>query len=172
MYRIMIVDDELIIREGISTFIDWAGLDCQIVHSASDGLEAIEFLQTTCVNIVITDIRMPGKNGLELAEYVQKYAPSTKLIILSGYSDFKYAQEALRHGAFDFILKDNPLSKIENAVRRAISAIQEEQKKQRHFDSIQETIIKNQEELQIKFYQDLVYDVPHKDQDHRRLRPA
>ena len=97
MYRIMIVDDELIIREGISTFIDWAGLDCQIVHSASDGLEAIEFLQTTCVNIVITDIRMPGKNGLELAEYVQKYAPSTKLIILSGYSDFKYAQEALRH---------------------------------------------------------------------------
>ncbi|GKH30670.1 response regulator [Muricomes sp. OA1] len=160
MYRIMIVDDELIIREGISTFIDWEGLDCQIAHSASDGLEAVEFLQTACVDIIITDIRMPGKNGLELAEYVRKYAPSTKLIILSGYSDFKYAQEALRHGAFDFILKDNPLSKIENAVRRAISAIQEEQKKQRQFDSIQETIIKNQEELQIKFYQDLVYDVP------------
>ena len=83
MYRIMIVDDELIIREGISTFIDWEGLDCQIAHSASDGLEAVEFLQTACVDIIITDIRMPGKNGLELAEYVRKYAPSTKLIILS-----------------------------------------------------------------------------------------
>lgn len=70
MYRIMIVDDELIIREGISTFIDWEGLDCQIAHSASDGLEAVEFLQTACVDIIITDIRMPEKR-LRVAEYVR-----------------------------------------------------------------------------------------------------
>lgn len=160
MYQVMIVDDELIIREGIRTFIDWEKLNCKIVRSASDGLEAVSFLETAAVDIVITDIRMPGKTGLELAAYIRKHTPSTKLIILSGYSDFKYAQEALRQGAFDFILKDNPLSKIEHAVLRAIEELKEEEQKQLYLDNICETITKSQQELQIKFYQDLIYDLP------------
>lgn len=162
MYQVMVVDDELIIREGIRTFINWEKLGCQILHIAADGLEAMSFLETAPVrpDIVITDIRMPGKNGLELASYLRIHFPSVRLIILSGYSDFKYAQEALRQGAFDYILKDNPLTKIENSVLRAIDEIKREHKQQQDLDDIRDTVSQSQEELQIKFYQDLIYDIP------------
>lgn len=160
MYNVMIVDDELIIREGISTFIQWEKYNCEIVYTACDGLDAISFMKENSLDIVITDIRMPGKTGLELAAYAHQFKPTTRIIILSGYSDFKYAQEALRQGAFDFILKDNPLQKIELAVQKAVNEIEKEQSEKLRLDNIQKKFDKSYEELKIKFYQDLIYDVP------------
>lgn len=160
MYKVMIVDDELIIREGLSTFLDWKKMNCEIVCAAADGVEAISFLENASADIVITDIRMPGKNGLDLAAYIRQTTPHTKLIILSGYSDFKYAQEALRQGAFDFILKTNPLGKVENAVTRAIETLKKEQESQDYLTTIQDFISKRQDELRVKFFQDLIYNIP------------
>lgn len=156
----MIVDDELIIREGIRTFINWDKLDCIVAYTATDGLEAMRYLDSHPVDIVITDIRMPGKTGLELTAYIKKNHPLTQVIILSGYADFKYAQEALRQGAFDFILKNNPLSKIESAVARAICELRQKQEKERDLNDIRNAIDNEKEELRIKFYNDLIYNIP------------
>lgn len=163
MLNVMIADDELIIREGIRTFINWDKLDCMVAYTATDGLDAIHFLETHPVDIVITDIRMPGKNGLELTRYIKETHPLTQVIILSGYADFKYAQEALRQGAFDFILKNNPLSKIESSVSRAADKVRQQQEKERSLNDIRATINNEKEELRIKFYNDLIYGIPMSD---------
>lgn len=160
MFNVIIVDDEVIIREGIRNFINWDNLNCKIVCTAADGLEAMRYLDNHPVDIVITDIRMPGKDGLELTGYIKKNHPFTQVIILSGYADFKYAQEALRQGAFDFILKSNPLSKIENAVSQAVRELQTRQEKERIWNDIQTMINNEKEELRIKFYYDLIYNIP------------
>lgn len=160
MFSIMIVDDELIIREGIRTFVNWDKLECNVTYVAADGIEAINYLNSHPVDIVITDIRMPGKSGLELTGYIKENHPLTQVIILSGYADFKYAQEALRQGAFDFILKNNPLSKIESAVARAVDELRKKQEKERNLKDIKTAIDSEKEELRIKFYYDLIYNIP------------
>ena len=134
IFKLLVVDDEVTMRKGISNYMNWASIDCQVVGSASDGMEAIEFLQTHPVDIVITDIKMPAADGLEVARYVHENHPQTKVIILTGYADFAYAQTAIKYHVTSFILK--PTNKKE-----LFAAVQEAQK-QLIVSQQQETIAK------------------------------
>ena len=96
IFKLLVVDDEVTMRKGISNYMNWASIDCQVVGSASDGMEAIEFLKSQPVDIVITDIKMPAADGLEVARFVHEHYPMTKVIILTGYADFEYAQTAIK----------------------------------------------------------------------------
>ncbi|MDF2653127.1 MAG: response regulator, partial [Paenibacillus sp.] len=103
--RVLIVDDEILVRVGLKTIIPWDKYGFELVGEASDGQEAIEMMERIPCDIVLTDIRMPRVDGLELIKLVKRRWPYTKCIILSSHSDFEYVQKALRIGAVDYLLK-------------------------------------------------------------------
>ncbi|HZG87767.1 response regulator [Paenibacillus sp.] len=123
-YRILIADDEPIIRDGLVHFMDWESLQCRVAHVAEDGLQAKRAVDGEPIDIVVADIRMPGMSGIELAEYVQREHPGIKVVILTGFADFAYAQSAIRYGVIDFIVKTNPIPKLKEAIGRAIDRIE------------------------------------------------
>lgn len=126
LYTVMIVDDEPIVRKGLISFIDWPQLECKIVYEATNGVEAFNKIAELSPDIIISDIKMPGMNGLELAEKIRQDFPSTKIILLTGYSDFYYAQAAIKHGVIDYILKASAIENISGAVEKAKKIIDAE----------------------------------------------
>lgn len=104
MIKILVVDDEFVIRKGIKTSIDWSSFGIEI-SDASNGKEALEKASAINPDIVITDIRMPVMDGLELCSKLREQLPQTKIVILSGYDDFSYAQNAIKYNVSDYLLK-------------------------------------------------------------------
>lgn len=106
MIRVMLVDDEPFILEGLSVLIDWEKYGCLIAAMASNGEEALEYLKQGDIDLVITDIKMPVMTGMELMHVVREEGISSAyFVILSGYNDFRYAQAAIRYEALDYLLK-------------------------------------------------------------------
>lgn len=130
IFHLLIVDDEAPIRKGISQFVNWTDYDCTITATAGDGKEAIEILHKDEIHIVITDIRMPDLDGLELASYIQHHFPEIKVIILTGFADFHYAQTAIKYGVSDFIVKpiskDNLITSVKKAQEGILVSTQKE----------------------------------------------
>lgn len=131
-FKLLIVDDESTMRKGIAEFMNWNTIDCEVAGTASDGLEAIAFLKKHEADIIITDIRMPEADGLEVAKYVFENCPEKKVILLTGYADFEYAKTAIRYNVSAFILK--PTNKKE--LFEAVQAAQSQLATSRHTDSI------------------------------------
>lgn len=119
IFRLLIVDDEAATRKGLSCFFDWESIDCTVAATACDGAEAIEIIKTTPVDIVITDIKMPVIDGLELARYIYENRPQIAVILLTGYAEFEYARTAIRYNVSSFLLKPTPKEEIVNAVKEA-----------------------------------------------------
>lgn len=105
MYKVLLADDERIILEGISNVIDWASLDTELIATARNGIEAYEKITEFQPHIVISDIKMPGMDGLELAGKVRADYPDIQFIVLSGFSEFEYARCAMQHGVRNYLLK-------------------------------------------------------------------
>ena len=108
MYRTLIVDDEQLMRQYLSCNLTELCADFYVTGIACDGLEAVELLNRQVFDLVITDIKMPEMDGLNLAKYICDSFPSTKVIIISGYNEFEYARLAIKYGVSDYLLK--PLS--------------------------------------------------------------
>lgn len=105
MVNVLIVDDEAVIREGIIKSIDWSSYGVAIVGEASNGVEALEVFKKLKPDIVITDIRMPLMDGLELSRKLIELMPTVKLVILTGYGEFEYAKKAIEFKVSKFVLK-------------------------------------------------------------------
>lgn len=105
MLRLIIVDDEKIIRESIRSLIDWESLGIEVVGVCKNGLEAYDAILDSYPDIVLTDIKMPGLSGLELIEKLNDTRENIQFIILSGYSEFEYAKQAMRFGIRHYLLK-------------------------------------------------------------------
>lgn len=105
MLKTILIDDEKIIREGLKHTIEWENMGFELVGEAKDGEEAIALLQSTTPDVIVTDIRMPFIDGLELIEFIKPMLPDAYIIILSGHDEFHYAQKALQLGVYDFLLK-------------------------------------------------------------------
>lgn len=106
MLKVLLVDDEPFILQGLAVIIDWGREGFEIAGKVSNGLEALEFLRTEKIDLVITDIKMPEMTGLELLERVrQEKISDAYFVVLSGYSDFEYARRALQNDCLDYILK-------------------------------------------------------------------
>ncbi|BCJ93869.1 hypothetical protein acsn021_14380 [Anaerocolumna cellulosilytica] len=112
MYQVITVDDELVIRSGITNFINSEFEDFEVLHSFSDGAEAIEFIKANDIDIIISDIRMNHVSGIELAKYIFEHKPYIKVILLSGYREFEYARSALQYGVKNYILKPTNFSEF------------------------------------------------------------
>ena len=104
-YRVVIIDDERLIREGLKSYIDWSALNAEVVAVCADGREGVEAIEAHRPHIVLTDVSMPNMDGIALLKYVREKRIACEFILVSSYSEFRYAQEALKLGAFDYILK-------------------------------------------------------------------
>lgn len=105
MYSVLVVDDEARQREAVIKSVDWQGAGFNVVGDAENGIEALEQLEKLEPDLILTDIKMPLMTGLELARKAREVRPATKLVILSGYDDFEYAQEAFKYNVIRYLLK-------------------------------------------------------------------
>ena len=105
MIRVVVADDEYKVCQLICQLIDWEGMGMRLVGTASNGLEALQMIEAEKPDLVLTDIRMPGFDGMELLKRARTINPDMEFIIISGYSHFEYAQTAIRYGVSDYILK-------------------------------------------------------------------
>jgi two-component system response regulator YesN len=119
MWKVMLVEDEWIVREGLKQTIDWKAAECEVVGEASNGAEALKQLPELQPDILLTDIRMPGMNGVEMAEQAVQLLDDAEIIFLTGFDDFAYVQQALRLGACDYVLKPTNPDELMNVLRRA-----------------------------------------------------
>jgi two-component system, response regulator YesN len=121
--KILIVDDENIIRMGIRTVIQRFGGDWVIVGEASDGIDALEQIESYPPDVIITDIRMPQMDGIELTKQIGERYPDMLVIIISGHAEFDFAQEAIRIGAMDYILKPTKTDTLIDVLSKAQKVI-------------------------------------------------
>ncbi len=124
--KFLIVDDEPIVREGLKTLIDWKEMGFTLCDEASDGMEAVSKIMEEKPDLVILDIRIPELSGVEVAETVRKKGYSGKIIILSGFSDFKYAQNAINHDVEAYLLKPVDQNELAAALKKVREKIQQE----------------------------------------------
>lgn len=128
MYKVLAADDEAYMQEALRELIRWDRLNCELLDVFGNGKELIGQMQEGAPDIVITDIRMPVEDGLEVCKYVYERCPETQVIILSAYSDFDYARAALRYSACDYVLKVSVLEELPRALKKAIENLERQGK--------------------------------------------
>ena len=105
MLKVLIVDDETVVRRGIVLGVDWASMDCVVVGEAANGEEGLAAAERYNPNLIITDVRMPRMDGIEMMRRLREKESTAHFIILTAYDEFDYARAALRYGAADYLLK-------------------------------------------------------------------
>ena len=118
-YKVVIADDEPIVRKAMQALIDWEGMDCRLVRLAANGQEVMEELQIGKPDILILDIQMPGLSGIDLAKYVWENKLPCRVILLTAYADFSYAQQAIKYDVVDYVIKTGAFDDLVTAVEKA-----------------------------------------------------
>lgn len=139
MYKLLIVDDEQIIRQGLN-MLPWKENDIEVVGLLKNGVEAEEWINSNELDILLTDIRMPGKTGIELAGITLQNYPDAKVILLTGYGEFEYAKEAISLGVFDYILKPSTPKEIIECVKRACEKYEQEKKNRNRMEELESEV--------------------------------
>ncbi|NOU93034.1 response regulator [Paenibacillus sp. LMG 31456] len=125
-YKVFVVDDERIIREGIAKLIDWDQLGLEFTGCAPDGLSAYDQMSAIRPDIIITDIKMPRMDGLELIQQTMKLLPYAKFVVLSGHGEFEFASKAMQHGVKHYLLKPCDEVDITDVLQQVISELDEQ----------------------------------------------
>ena len=118
LYKILLVDDEEVVRHGLKYFIDWKSFGFRIANDVGSSAEALELLASNHYDVLLTDIQMPGQNGLELIERIRRMDSAAKILIISGYDSFEYAVAAIRCGVEDYLLKPFSRERVEDVFRK------------------------------------------------------
>ncbi|MGT2715759.1 response regulator transcription factor [Streptococcus respiraculi] len=139
MYKMMIVEDEYLVRQGISSLIDFDKLGMVVVAEAENGLAAWELFQKEQADILLTDINMPHMNGIRLAQLVKEHYPETHIVFLTGYDDFDYALSAVKLGADDYLLKPFSKADVEEMLLKVKEKLDREDKRQQIRDLVQQS---------------------------------
>ncbi|UUZ85095.1 response regulator [Paenibacillus sp. P26] len=128
MWNLMVVEDETIVRIGLRYMLKWESFGVHWKAEASNGEEALRIMDKEEIHIVMTDIRMPGMDGLELARQIKQREPAVELLFLSGYDNFSYAKEALRLGAADYLHKPTmDEEEVAGTLRKVVTRLEETQ---------------------------------------------
>lgn len=130
MYRLMIVDDEWPTRNGIRVCIDWSKYGIEVVGEASSGAQGLELAKTLQPGIVLTDVRMPGMDGIEMVSRLREQNEEIKIIFISGFDDLDYLKSAIRMDAIDYILKPVNLEELEEAIQRVLDQTKKRESEQ------------------------------------------
>ncbi len=148
--KVMIIDDNHLSVEGINKNIDWKSLNCEVTHMQFDAISALEILNNEDIDLLISDIQMPGMTGLELMSNIKATKHLMKVIFITAYDKFEYAKEAVRLGAFDFIEKPIDYTYLTQVIEHAIGKIDEEMKNL-------ELLEKSWPAMTEKFFTELIY---------------
>lgn len=162
MYKLILAEDEEDVREGIIGQIDWERYGFEVVEQAENGKEAAELVDRLLPDVVVTDIQMPFMNGLQLAEYIRSRHPGTKIIILTGYDEFEYAQRAIKLQIDEYILKPFSSRELIEVLLKVKTVIESEIAEKENIHVLSEHYRKSLPILREQFLSSLVS---------RRLRP-
>ena len=120
---LIIVDDEPWSREVVKNLTEWERLDVSLVGEAEDGEEGLELLRECRADIAVVDMRMPGMDGIELLQAISEEFPNTRIVVMSGHSDFSYLRQALRSRARDYLIKPVDPVELNRTLERCVSEI-------------------------------------------------
>ena len=157
MYSVFAVDDEPIVLEGIRSKIDWEGSGFTFAGEATDGEIALSMIHEIKPDILITDIKMPFMDGLQLAEAIKKTQPWIKIIILSGHDEFDYAKKAISIGIEDYLLKPFTPDELLTSLNKTASQIDKERKQLSDISRLREELKSNETLIKKEFLNNLVH---------------
>ncbi len=131
MYTLIIVDDEELIRNGLNKFINWEALGIQVVKLFEDGKETIDYLSKNHVDIVLTDIAMVEKSGLDIAKYIYDHKLPIKTVLISGHREFEYAQKGIQYKIENYILKPTNFKNVHDVFKSIVDKLDKEREQEK-----------------------------------------
>lgn len=140
--KIMIIDDEYLIRNLIKNCLDWNEIGMEIVGEASNATEGLNLIRRENPDIILTDINMPVTDGLDMSKSIVEKYPDIKIIVITGYNEFEYAKRSIKLGVSDFILKPIDEEELRASVLKVKKEILAEHSMKRQYDNIKEKMIK------------------------------
>lgn len=123
MYKVLLVDDEQIILNGLKRVISWEAYGCEVIGSAMDGFGGLKLVRELQPDIILTDIRMPNMDGLAMIAAVKSEFPDMQIAILTAFRDFEYAQRAIRLGVVRYLLKPSKMDELQEAIAYMVSVL-------------------------------------------------
>jgi two-component system, response regulator YesN len=155
-YKVVFVEDEIVTREGIRDNVDWRANGYEFCGEAPDGEMALPLLQTTAPDVLITDIKMPFMDGLQLCKIVRQRMPWIKIVILSGHDEFEYAQQAIKLGVTEYLLKPVTVHDLNNVLQRVAAQLDKDRKDQADLEKLKDQVNENRAVLQERLLLKLV----------------
>ena len=136
MYKLLIVEDEVWEREGLANFISWSAYNIDVVGTATNGQQGLQMAKKYLPDIIITDIRMPIMDGLELSREVKVFLPKCKIIVITGHNDFQYAKDAIHIGVSDFLLKPVRKEELLKTINKAKTGLHIENRQEEYLSEL------------------------------------
>ncbi|WP_373231007.1 response regulator [Cohnella sp.] len=170
MWKVIIADDEPIIREGIREAIDWKALGMEVVAEAEDGEEALELAIQHEVEIMLVDLNMPIKNGLTLIQEVKQQLPGCRILIVTGHDEFNFAQQAVHFGVDEYILKPANPAHLTEVLYRIKLQLEQAKEQDKHMEHASRQIRKNIPLLRERFCNEWIEDAISKQEVLEQLR--
>lgn len=165
MFKVLIVDDEAIRRKGLRNIINWESFECEICGEASDGIECMGMIEKLKPDVIITDINMPEIDGLKIIIRAKELVSQCKIIILTGYRNFEFIQEAIKLGASDYVLKPSKTEEIIKIIKKAIKDLKEIEKKEEKINNLKKHFEGKLPALKEKLLYDIIFDINFKRKD-------
>ncbi|SDX07206.1 helix-turn-helix domain-containing protein [Paenibacillus sp. CF384] len=159
MYKLLIVDDEVYAIKALLRGIDWKGLGYSEVYSASDADEAMEIIRSVSIDVLLCDIEMPDSNGLDLVGWVREHSTSIVPVFLTGHADFAYAQQAIRLGSYEYLLKPvnyDQLRTVMVKVQERVEDLRKVEQFDERFQTYEKLWEKQKPLLTERFWQDIL----------------
>ncbi|WP_240415095.1 response regulator [Paenibacillus periandrae] len=158
MYRLVIVDDEPTVRHGLSTYFDWSQYGIEVVGEADDGDVALELIERIKPDMVLTDVRMPQMDGIQLSTEIKLRFPGIKIVFVSGHDDADYLKSALKVNAVDYIFKPVNMQELAAVVERVVKELQDAEQERTYIVDMQVKLTQSMPLLREKFLMSLIWD--------------
>lgn len=159
MFKLVIADDEVRTLEGISSCLSWDYYNVEISGLAKNGIEALELVRTVKPDILLTDIKMPKMDGIQLSKILREELPELKIIFITGYSDLNYIKSAFKYDVIDYILKPVDIEELESVVSKIVETCQLEKNMKQKRIELEDKIKQSMPLLQEKFFRLLISGV-------------
>jgi len=156
VYNVLLVDDERIIREGLARKVPWSRYGLTLCEQAADGEEGLGKIRSGDIHLVITDIKMPGIDGLELIRRARQIKPDVRFIVLSGYDEFEFAQTAMQYGVRHYLLKPTKMQEIDKILREVCADLSRQEEERGFVEKIKQTMERNLPLIKEQFFRDLI----------------
>ncbi|WP_312370177.1 response regulator transcription factor [Lachnoclostridium sp.] len=159
MYKLVIADDEKIIRQGLKNVVDWEKIGFEIIEIFSDGQEVIEYLEYMMPDLILTDIKMNHVSGMEVAKYVFEQQLPCKVVLISGYQEFDLALQGIKYGVMDYLLKPSNVENISKTFIKIKEELDQKHKEKEKAQADKERIDEVLPLLEDHFFSDLILGV-------------